>query len=136
MIDLNLLKWSGGVLAGVAWFVLVLMGKADSTTFVQFAQMVLVGLGAHGMTLRPRVVEVTTPPAVVNKEAGKVSILILLVIIAVICFLSGCTSMILDNRVSCTVGHDKAFFISEYGAVGIAATIAEADKVAICGGGK
>jgi hypothetical protein len=84
MIDLNVLKWSGGVLAGIAWFALVLMGKADSATFVQFAQMVLVGLGAHGMTL-------SKPPSTtpLTKESGKISLLLLIAIFVAIATFAG-----------------------------------------------
>ena len=38
----------------------------------------------------------------------------------------------LENRVACTVAHDKAFFVSEYGPLGIASTIANQDRDVIC----
>lgn len=44
--------------------------------------------------------------------------------------LAGCAHF--DNRVACTVSNDKAFFVSEYLNVGIAATISEKDKNIIC----
>lgn len=49
-------------------------------------------------------------------------------------FLSGCSSLSinLDNRVTCTAAKDKAFVVSQYGGVGIASTIAEADRAVIC----
>jgi len=37
-----------------------------------------------------------------------------------------------QNRVGCSVAGDKAFVISEYGPVGIASTIADADAAVIC----
>lgn len=48
--------------------------------------------------------------------------------------LTGCATLEgrLDNRVVCTVAKDKAFVVSEYGPVGIAATIAEKDRAVIC----
>ena len=57
----------------------------------------------------------------------KLSILILV-------FLAGCSTLKgkLENRVSCTVGKDKAFVVSEYGPLGVASTIAEIDRQAIC----
>jgi hypothetical protein len=54
----------------------------------------------------------------------------ILVLVAVL--LSGCSATLLDNRVACTVAKDKLFMVSEWGPVGIAATIAEADRAAIC----
>lgn len=53
---------------------------------------------------------------------------LLLVLPAIL--LAGCAHF--DNRVACTVSNDKAFFVSEYLNVGIAATISEKDKAAIC----
>lgn len=46
--------------------------------------------------------------------------------------LAGCSAVNLDNRVTCTVAKDKAFFVSEWGPVGVSATISEADRAAIC----
>jgi hypothetical protein len=45
--------------------------------------------------------------------------------------LGGCNAT-MSNRVACTVAKDKAFFVSEYGAVGISAVIDDKDKEAIC----
>lgn len=46
--------------------------------------------------------------------------------------LSGCATTIFDNRIACTLAKDKAFFVSEYGQIGIASTIADTDRAVIC----
>lgn len=49
--------------------------------------------------------------------------------------LAGCASLdglTLDNRVTCTVAKDKAFSVSQWGAVGITSQIADADAKVIC----
>lgn len=48
--------------------------------------------------------------------------------------LSGCAfdGPLLANRVTCTAAKDKAFVVSEWGPVGIASTIADADRQVIC----
>lgn len=51
-------------------------------------------------------------------------------LLAALLLLTGCVTM--DNRVACTVAMDKAFFISQYGGLGISSEIAEADAEAIC----
>lgn len=58
------------------------------------------------------------------------SLIISIILLAV----SGCSSVsgILENRVSCAVAKDKAFFVSEYGPLGIAATISDKDSAVIC----
>lgn len=57
-----------------------------------------------------------------------------LIALAVLAMLSGCGSLdgILANRVACTVGKDKAYVVSAYGAIGIASTIDDADRAIIC----
>jgi hypothetical protein len=50
----------------------------------------------------------------------------------VLATLAGCSTVNLDNRVTCTVAKDKAFFVSEWGPLGVSATISEADRAAIC----
>jgi hypothetical protein len=54
--------------------------------------------------------------------------------ILVLLALAGCAGLDgkLENRVACTAAKDKAFFVSEYGPVGVAATIADADRAVIC----
>lgn len=47
---------------------------------------------------------------------------------------AGCGSINvnLENRVACTVAKDKAFVVSQWGAVGISSNIAEPDRAVIC----
>lgn len=48
--------------------------------------------------------------------------------------LAGCATLDvnLDNRLACTVAKDKLFVVSEYGPIGIASTIADADRREVC----
>ena len=48
--------------------------------------------------------------------------------------LSGCGTLDgkLQNRLACSVAKDKLFIVSEYGPVGIASTIADADRAVVC----
>jgi hypothetical protein len=49
--------------------------------------------------------------------------------------LSGCLATFdgkLENRLACTVAGDKLMVISEYGPIGISATISEKDRAVIC----
>jgi outer membrane lipoprotein SlyB len=47
--------------------------------------------------------------------------------------LSGCaTTDALTNRVACTVGKDKAYFLSLYGPVGVSAEVDKRDAEVIC----
>lgn len=56
----DVLKWVGAVLAGAAWFALVIMGKADAGTFIQFLQFSILGLGVHAMS-SPGATRMTAP---------------------------------------------------------------------------
>lgn len=54
------------------------------------------------------------------------------VLLLIVALLPGC-STVFDNRIACTVGNDKAFFVSEYGGrIGIASSISEKDRPHIC----
>lgn len=55
-------------------------------------------------------------------------------ILAVVILLAGCGTLVgkLDNRVTCTVGKDKAYVISEYGPVGLSSRISDLDRPTIC----
>lgn len=44
--------------------------------------------------------------------------------------LSGCIT--LDNRVACSVARDKAFYVSEYGQIGVASEIDNRDTAVLC----
>ena len=48
--------------------------------------------------------------------------------------LTGCAfdGALLDNRLACTVAKDKLYVVSNYGPVGIASTIADADAKVVC----
>lgn len=48
--------------------------------------------------------------------------------------LTGCASLDgkLENRVVCTVAGDKAMVVSEWGLIGVASTVSEKDRAAIC----
>lgn len=52
--------------------------------------------------------------------------------------LAGCGSITsgisaqLENRVACTVAKDKLFSVSQWGPVGITATVSDKDREAIC----
>lgn len=48
--------------------------------------------------------------------------------------LTGCTTLDgkLENRIACTVAKDKAFIVSEYGPVGISATVSPKDAAVVC----
>lgn len=138
----TLLKWIACILAGGAWLALVLLKMAPVDPFISFLQATLLGLGVHGLTIsgtQPVVPKVTVlPPTVPPAQGGFIStdvlwLLFLLCIVGAM-VLSGCTttSGVLDNRVACAVAHDKGFFISEYGPVGVAATIADQDRKVIC----
>ena len=47
---------------------------------------------------------------------------------------TGCATLEgkLDNRLACSVAGDKLFAVSEYGPIGIASTIADADRRVVC----
>lgn len=59
---------------------------------------------------------------------------ILLVSILPIALLSGCSTLngMLENRLTCTVAGDKAYFISLYGPIGVSALISDQDSAAVC----
>jgi hypothetical protein len=44
--------------------------------------------------------------------------------------LAGCVT--LDNRVACTAAKDKAFFVSEYGRIGVASQLSDKDREVVC----
>lgn len=48
---------------------------------------------------------------------------------------TGCATLEgkLDNRLACSVAGDKLFVVSEYGPIGIASAIADADRRRVCG---
>lgn len=54
--------------------------------------------------------------------------------ILVLLALAGCAGLDgkLENRVACTVAGDKLYAISEYGPVGISATMSDKDRAVIC----
>lgn len=56
-----------------------------------------------------------------------------LFIIAIALALCGCAfDGQLQNRLACTVSKDKLFVVSEYGPIGVASAIADADRAAVC----
>src|SRR4051812_24377844 len=87
------MKWLGGVLAGAAWFTLVMMDKASVDTFVQFLQYFLVGIAAHGATLATSPRTPAPPPPVPAAQGGYSGIGFLLFLVGFACvvfLLSGC----------------------------------------------
>lgn len=96
-MNADVMKWLGMLLAGAGWFALVVMGKADVDTFVQFVQYTLIGIGAHAMTTRGRpadsvVVEAAPKP---GPQAGvSTPILLLLIVLVLYGFLlTACTTV-------------------------------------------
>jgi hypothetical protein len=58
-----------------------------------------------------------------------------LILLPLLALLSGCLATFdgkLENRLACTVAGDKLMVISEYGPIGISATISEKDRAVIC----
>ena len=86
-MNADLLKWFGGVLAGVGWFILVLKGMADPDGFTEFAKYVLIGLGAHGLTMSrppsPSVV-VAAPIGPSTGQSGRVEPWFLLLLACIV----------------------------------------------------
>lgn len=65
------------------------------------------------------------PPPTVRRRAGVGALALLAAALA------GCAQF--ENRVACTVDGKRAFFVSEYYRVGVAAQISAADAAGICG---
>lgn len=58
--------------------------------------------------------------------------IILIALFAVLA--SGCASLDgkLENRLACSVAKDKLYAISEYGPVGLSATLSDKDRAVVC----
>jgi len=59
----------------------------------------------------------------------------LLILLLASLSLVGCATSrptFLENRVVCTVAKDKAFVVSQWGPVGVTATLSEKDQAVIC----
>lgn len=55
-------------------------------------------------------------------------------LVALATTLGGCATLEgrMDNRLACTLAKDKAYLVSEYGPVGVSATISAKDAAVIC----
>lgn len=101
----DVLKWVGAVLAGAAWFALVIMGKADAGTFIQFLQFSILGLGVHAMS-SPGATRMTAPaPAPTepakNAQGGWTRLLnlcMLALAAIVVALLFGCAGPIVNSN--------------------------------------
>jgi hypothetical protein len=130
----NLTKFLALVLGFALWAALGYLKMVPLDPLIALLQMGLGGLITHmlqGADAAPEPAK-AAPPA----QAGFVHLRLLsaLALLTLGVALSGCATLDgpLENRVACTVAKDKAFVVSQWGAVGITGQIAEADRQVVC----